>query len=420
MRHIAILAGALATLAGFAACTSVEDVGTPESNPVLDAEAPREASSSDVVIATDAPVEARGPLCSPDGWCETRLPKGDLAVKDIWPLQEHAFAVAESHGEGIKVLEWNRADETWRFIDDNSPNEARETAVAGIVAPNDDEVYLAVRGAVYHGTRPLPPATEWKWSREALADNLPSTAPSSHRSLSGTMGLWTAEGEVYAWYLNTIFRRVGPTWSAEYVADDTDAPEEGLLILGAAGRREEAWFIGTRYGGVPCPILVRKSSDGYRRIADATSSIDSGVATCLERPGTQFLSYRSFPVGFQSLTGNELFMIVYPYAVVRLTPVADGVAYAATPFDQFPIKTPWFASAWMESEDHVWLAGQHQGTWGAVLEGSQIWEDGGSYRISTLAVNGAPVSAGPSQIRGTSRTNLWTVGDGYALHKTTP
>ena len=46
--------------------------------------------------------------------------------------------------------------------------------------------------------------------------------------------------------------------------------------------------------------------------------------------------------------------------------------------------------------------------------------DAGLYEVSTIALNGAALDVPFHQVRGTSNTNIWAVGQRYALHKTTP
>ncbi len=59
------------------------------------------------------------------------------------------------------------------YIDDGTQNERGFGTYAGRVwAPNENEVYYGIGpGYVYHGKRPVAPATAWSWTRQQLKDN---------------------------------------------------------------------------------------------------------------------------------------------------------------------------------------------------------------------------------------------------------
>lgn len=65
---------------------------------------------------TDGAHDAGSTKCSEAGWCRTTLPDEDLALKDIWTVAGHAFAVADSPTLGIKVLEWKDAEAKWDYM----------------------------------------------------------------------------------------------------------------------------------------------------------------------------------------------------------------------------------------------------------------------------------------------------------------
>jgi len=84
-------------------------------------------SVSDAAVMTDAPavpdvpdVDAARPTCSEAGWCITPLPDSDLTLQDIWPLPNHAFALASSDSRGTQILEWRRSGNQWSYVDDDA------------------------------------------------------------------------------------------------------------------------------------------------------------------------------------------------------------------------------------------------------------------------------------------------------------
>ena len=431
MRRLAVLGGVSIALVAAAACAVSEDVSSPPH------EEPEQsipdADVREVAVGSDAPAPTRGPLCSSDGWCETLLPDPDLVVRDIWPFSDRAFAIAESFTSGIKVLEWTSSDSTWRYIDDNSQNEALADLAIGIWAPNADEVYYAVSpGTIYRGTRPVAPATAWSWSSERLPDNNPANV--NHGDVTQrrlTLGVWgTGSNDVYAWYSNTIFHRKSegggaPAWVPELIADDFDAPDEHIFITGAAGKRpDDVWFAGSRRRGTkePCDVLVRKTPEGYRRIADGVvPELYSDPCTAREGIPQVVGGPRAWPRKFQSLDGERFFALKSWNNFLRIEPDGDGYSVTIANVPKTLLDVPNLISLWGESEDRLWLGSTFfNSNRGVVVRGSQVWGDGGVYEYSSIALNGAPSNGPPNQIRGTSNTNLWAVGDRYAFHKTTP
>ena len=435
MRRLVVLGGVSIALVAFAACAASEDTAGPAP---LEEPAPSfpDAEAPEVVVGSDAPAPTRGPLCSSDGWCETVLPAPDLVVRDIWPLADRAVAIAERYTDGIKVLEWTRADSTWKYIDDNTQNEALADLATAIWAPNADEVYYAVSpGTIYRGTRPSAPGAAWSWSSERLPDNNPTGVNHGDAAQKRlTLGVWGIDGgDVYAWYSNTIFHRKSedggaPAWVPELVADDFDAPDEHLFFTGAAGpRSENVWFAGARRRGStpPCDLLVRKTPDGYRRIADGVVPGTAYFDPCTAREDVPLVlgGGRAWTQNLQSPDGDQLLLLKNPNDLLRIEPDGNGgysVTIANVPNSS--IANPNLLGSWGESADDLWLTGSSfwSANRGIVVRGSQIWGDAGVYEFSSIALNGAPSESPPNRIRGTSNTNLWAVGDGYALHKSTP
>jgi len=304
MRRLLLLACASTGLAAAVACAT-SDVDAPSESP-NDAipNALPEGGSDDGGAADDGAVP-RVPSCSDAGWCTTSLPDPDLTLKDIWPFESRAFAIAESPTQGVKILEWDDAVQKWEYIDDNTQNTFESGEYAGkIWAPNENELYYGVAPAfIYHGKRTAP-SSPWSWQRSRLENNSRDTNPDRDPGVarlgppSGTvqaalrmppadfpaLGVWgTSADDVYAWYANTIFHRTSEsggeaTWVAEYIADDTTDLSDTFFLFSATGSsRDDVWFSGTRgrhanTGVFSCPLVVHKTAKGYRRLVDHTIS----------------------------------------------------------------------------------------------------------------------------------------------------
>jgi len=420
--------GALAIAAG--ACAASGDKEAEGTDP-----GPREAvipeAGAPVDAGADASVSVDGPACSEAGWCETTLPDADLVMLDLWPLPGRAFAIANSPTIGIKVLEWNEEDAKWGYIDDATQNAPEVGTFAGrIWAPNDDEVYFGVGpGYVYRGTRPVPPASAWSWTRFPLADNgRPGSEPDpKYAQMSGrrypALGVWgTSKDDVYAWFKNTIFRLKGSggtvDWEAEHIAEDTDADagpaNEHLYFVSAAGTSAgDVWFSGARaQPSRACALVVRKTAAGYERVADGVVS----AAGCAPIDGALMIGgAEGWLTDLQAVAPGELIGLKGARDPVKVSVEGDGYAVAVSPLSTTSIGLPsaTFRSLWSASGS-LWLATNRM-----VVRGTDVWT-GGQYAISTLALNGAPLPHDLYEVRGTSNTNLWAIGDRHALHKTTP
>ncbi len=439
MRRLAVLGGVSIALVAAAACAESEELSEDAIAPSHDEpkvsipEAGAAPSEAGVDSSVDSGAPAPTPVCSPPGWCETSLPDSDLVMRDIWPLPDRAFAIAENATSELKVLEWTGADSTWRYIDDNSQNEALAELAVRIWAPNADEVYFAVSPAtIYRGTRPKAPATAWSWTSERLPDNNPANVnhgDATQRRL--TVGVWgTGSDDVYAWYSNTIFRRKSedggaPTWVAELIADDFDAENEYIFITGATGKSAaDVWFAASRRQGTraPCDILIRKTSEGYVRVADGV--VPATSTPCTARAGVPLVlgGTRAWQRNFQSPDGEHLFSLKGQNSIIRVGPNGSDYSVSTTSVPNTMLSNAEIQGFWAESEDLVWLGVRSTVSFsrGSVLRGNQPWADGGAYEYSSIAQNGAPSYSLPLQIRGTSNTNIWAVGDRYAIHKSTP
>ena len=438
MRAFFLLASASAAFAALAACATsdevlAEEVPSPEEAGVLPA-VPTDGGDA----GPDA-TEVAVPKCNEGGWCVTPLPADFLQMKDIWPLASgRAFAVAESAAVGLKVLEWRPEDTAWRYVDDNSQNQIDGAFSSTIWSPNDDTVYFTAGAFVYRGTRLAPPATEWSWSRTKLDDNAypgdPAHADHAHGRPPGgslAVGVWGIDADnVYAWYSNSIFRWKSvaggaPSWVAEYVADDTVLPTQHLYFVSATGSGpNDISFAGVRsdssgtFEVASCPILVRKSNGAFARVADAVAV---SALLCTAREGVPLIGG---PVGkltnIQSAGPGAIVGLKGQYVgqaeLVHISRDGATVSNALPTFwtvDQPPL--PSFRSFW-RSADHEWLT-----QWGVVIRGDRMPTDGGYTRSSLPQVlAGAPYRGELHRVRGTSDTNIWAIGDGYAFHKTTP
>jgi hypothetical protein len=415
-------------LAAAAACASSEDGDQPASRPSDPVTVPTtDASPNDA--GADSETAAGLPRCSAAGWCVTSLPDVDLALRDIWLPPNHAFALAESPTLGVKVLEWSDSEGVWKYIDDNTQNELGGSYAGTIWAPSGDEVYYAAAPSyVFHGTRRAPPETGWSWSHEKLEDNSHKgeTNHASHdhgksyyAGLDYTaLGVWgTGSDDVYAWYSNTIYHwRPGddatPRWTVEFIANDPDSTYEHLFFVSATGTGpDDVWFGGARDS---CALAVHKAADGYHRVADAVFQGDS----CAERPGVTLIDgARGWLTDLQSMGPGAILGLRGAHDIARLSIDGDHLSASFSPVPEF---TPMgaqgtsngFSSLW-RAPDELWLT-----MWGLIVRGGA--GDSGAYEVSTLSLNGAPLNTAMYRIRGTSSTNIWAIGDGYALHKTTP
>ncbi len=425
---VAGCAAAVFAVACAASGTDAKDAPQPDSGGSV-AVLP-DGGSAESDADPDASVDV--PQCSEAGWCATALPDPDLSMRDISVLEHRAFAVAESPTLGVKVLEWDEAD-GWKYIDDGSQNEFGIGEFVGKVwAPNDDEVYYGVDpGYIYHGKRPVPPETAWSWTRNRLQDDdgNPVGLGPGGKALSAitkrdVIGVWgTSASDVYAWIANRIYRWKSvdggtPGWALEHVADDAD-PDEYLFFSGAAGTGPDGvWFSGTRARDNiwQCALVVRKSVSEYRRVADGVLPRPQGA--CTPRDGTLLIGgsvgwlssiHALSPDGIIGLNhAPDIFSGVRN--VVKISANGDTYSVAVS-----SVPTP-SSGSWLYSlasvQEGLWLGG-----WGRVVRGTDVW-DGGRYELSTVALQG-PLNRPVLQVRGTSNTNLWAIGDDYALHKTT-
>ena len=455
MKRVLFLSSTCLALAAAAACATSEGAGTqPEPASDSDAGPTVLPDASELDASADAPPTA--PSCSSAGWCPTDLPDVDLSLKDIWPLDGRAFAVAESPTSGVKVLEWTGSDGKWSYIDDSTQNEWGRGAYAGkIFAPNENEVYYTVAPrTVYHGTRNTngaPPDKPWSWTRQALEDRLPAYPPgpsyapehylgrpldpvsSNIRVSFGVFG--TNADDIHAWFGNTIYRLTRddagtPTWTVDYIADDLDRTDEQIVFLGATGTGpDDVWFAGGRTGGPydyrTCAILVHKTATGYHRVLDA---VRDDATSCSPRPDTAMLDGTAgWLSDVRSVAANTVVGLKAAFDLARIT--LEGGSYSTITTTVPILGNPTarqgragYLSFSAGPNQPIWL-----GAYSLVVRGEDVWTDGGTYAISSISLNGGVLSStAPTgdmpvyQLRSSSMGDVWLAGDHHALHKTTP
>ena len=480
MRRRVWLAFSAATLAALVACASSDEQGASlepfvdGGSTVIDDAGPGEPDATPG--KGDASLPLWGP-CNDHGWCETELPDPNLTFIDVRPFADRAFAVAESDTLGTKVLEWTDAKQAWVYIDDNSQNAYDSGAYAGkMFAPSENELYYTTApGIVYHGTRAsvsspftwestrLPysgprfedrdPGRTWRLDR-------PGWQPRQYTAALGVTG--TSAGDVYAWYGNRIFRRQagadgGSEWVSDFASEDADAgAEESFYIFNATpGEGDEIWFIGSRgvmdseEGLQACPTLYRKTSAGWSTVLDATYANDA----CTTKPGAIPLTLVVTIPGLGTLNlpftqagwatsiasvgpGQVIFYLqnTLVFFYVDTTSRVARYNYASEVDPPVEFHTPRVHSV-ERVGDQLWASG-HGFVFGSEIKPSawlvglgtaspefyeqQEMELGAELETTSVAMKGRFLDEPLYQVRGTSKNNLWAVGNRYALHKKTP
>ncbi|AKU97822.1 hypothetical protein AKJ09_04486 [Labilithrix luteola] len=377
-------------------------------------------ASIDHATTPDAEILDAAPnMCSEAGWCLTKLPDTNLWVQDVQAFETTAFATGFNFTIGPKVVEWGKHDgqaASWKYIDDDTQQESPGD-ISSFWAPNENEVYYAYQlrstvrtgsfGAyLYHGRRPVAPATNWTWT--------------STRFDCGTNDAAIVTGvgsDVYMLHCKKIHRLTGDpdadagldshggpaSWTVEYTDDDTAA----LTFQGRVGTPGDAWFVGKR--DTACSVIIRKTADGYQRIADG---IASGT-TCTPKPGVpaapaflQFVSpVAGEIVGTTGMQGKA--------SAAKLTLESDGGLSVATSKPRADLREV----IWTDTRDELWLVANYGYL---LLQGKDVWSDAAAYNFSTLVINGVPNDCQFYKLSGTSKSNLWGVGANCAYHKTTP
>ncbi len=403
--------------------TTVVPDATVTDAAIEDADAPAEDAAEEA--SSDAL------LCSTEGWCSLPLPDPYLSMVDVWPLEHRGFALGKNPFFGTKVLEWSEATKAWAYLDDETQNEVgdnqRMREPTSIWSPNDDEVYFAVSSAtsgyVYHGKRPSPPETKWSWTRSLFEG-------------CSEASLWvygTSSDDVFVGACNRIYRKgdapafpgddagapddagvpgsVAPEgWTLEHV--DVSSPGR-VLFLGASGTGpNDIWFGGGRLttSNIDCALLLHRTATGYETVVDSDVSTPS---RCTAKPGILSLSGS---LRFLQQTGTDRLIAFHrAQTAVRIIP-KDGGGYVSKNGKTAPSGA--WRTAWAASEQELWLAPNL--SVGQVFLGTDLWEDAAAYKLSSIALNGAPILSTIMTIRGTSKKNIWAVGGNHVFRKTTP
>jgi len=441
-------------LLGSAACVAACANSGDESNALEE----RDAGRNEAVVhdsgergpdderdaGTEPPPDAGARDCSPSGWCRTSLPDEDLALKDVWAVPGHAFALAESFTLGIKVLEWKDADAKWDYIDDGTQNERGFGAyLGGIWAPNANEIYYGIGpGYIYHGRREDGAPTAWKWSRTALADNShpdvvePNDGNPFYSAVQFTaLGVFGTSAEnVYAWFTNTIYRLEGaggpaPEWVAEYTLDRSASLIDHVFFHAATSTSPGTmWFSGARtrklapgvdIASAACALLVRRTAAGqYEKIADGT--LASAFAPCAVNPDSISIGNGAGGLGeLHAASADTLFAIKHKREIVKISLAGDEPSVVTAPSITAQIlpttaSPPSLSSIFVASQT-LWAS---FGSYVARADDQTIW-DGGAYQLTAVSTNGAFIGD-ISRVRGDSNSNLWAIGVRNAFQKTAP
>lgn len=489
MRRTFLLAACAAALAIVGACAesdeTAETVVPADGGTTTIPDPPLADGSTDAAADASALDGGRPPSpspCNAIGWCATALPEPRLELRDVWPFEARAFAVAESDVLGTKVLEWTEASNTWSYIDDDSQNAYGSGHYAGKVwAPNENEVYFTTAPAlVFHGVR-ANPSTPFSWESTRLPYDVSDGGSGDDPAYAwqirdtyaayyglphfkqhiGAIGVWgTSADDVYAWYANRIYHRTradggAVRWVEEHAAE-TSSPGESFYVFGAAGSSpDDVWFVGShgahdpQSGFAGCSSLIRRTTDGYARVMDSCG--DEGgrlvIQAEIEFPGygtiTLHWNEPGWATSVDSSRPGTAAVVVNNKGFVYVDIADAGTARFNSVVGADPPVTgekPNLQSVWLRGE-HAWFSG-----WGLVLDGeykTSAWlqsyglrtpaempnlvgidgqpiDGGATLSISSTALNGTPLDAPLYQVRGTSNDNLWAVGSGYALHKKTP
>lgn len=433
----------ISTAAAVACATSESDDATFAAPPSVleggaettDGGSLREAAS-DGALAPDAtaPDATASPTCSSAGWCLTSLPSypDELRLNDVWPLPGRAFAIADTWTGSVRFLEWSDATNEWSFIDDDNLHYVSGVA-GGVWAPNADEVYFTLArsnvtgGDVYHGRRPVPPATDWAWKRFSFACNTVERP-----------WVWgSSADDVFVASCGKIYRLSGPLdggaddaspWVEEFVDGNST---NRLMFHGVTGTSpDDAWFVGWRGATLRsrlCAVVVRKTAGGYERIVDGTP-VNGGCnktagSTAIPIAGTFGRTegdsiHAPAPDRFIGLSLG----MTENNNVVRIEPDGAG-GYAVSVSNPLPALSVGLRSVWGTSESDLWFLVAPpttvSGDGFGIVRGTNVWADGGAFDYSTLVLQGVPNEKALRRVRGTSNTNIWAVGANRAFHKTT-
>ncbi|AKU97746.1 hypothetical protein AKJ09_04410 [Labilithrix luteola] len=362
------------------------------------------------------------PTCSPEGWCATTLPDPDTSFGSASVLENTVFGITNNTSLGTKIVQW-KPESGWAYIDDGTQQSSLWVS-RDIYAPSEDDVYFAMAdysplaGAgsfgsiVFHGRRPVAPAKTWTWTQQRF-----DCANFDEPWLGGT-----GPDGVYLTACNTVYRLSAKgegggadTWDPIYTDDDPTP----YSIHGISGRADDLWFVGWRaslFTSVTmCTYALRKTADGFEKVIDATLGFDD----CTAKAGV--LNFEKANMGnstySEGVAASPGSLLVYGYRQIFEVAKNASDAWTATALNPNLISSSGIVSVWGQSNDDLWIIG---GSPSLVLRGEQATTANPKYRISSIAINGAPSLKNLNIVAGTSNSNLWVLGNEIAYHKTTP
>lgn len=387
----------IASMSASAVAAACADSEVPRFDPAEDGGPPGArrpdgaADDAGADVDADALAPDRVDACSAEGWCATEIDP-QLSFDDLWPLEESAVAVASRDGRSsVRLYEGS----SWKLIHEVP------FLLASVWASTEDVWVSGADGYVAHGRRS---GNGWAWAW--TAHPLPISAP--------VAGIWVSgAGDVYALASARVWRLppnpAGPDaggWSVDY--GDVSAPETKLTAL--IGRNDgDIWVTGERGMFPRCALVAHKTAAGWVTVLDETPADFS----CAAADGGVVLGA---PVGKGAATAagelvaiSELGLTV-PMSFVRVRHLADGSVEIAHAPRSANVKSIWGVAA-----DDLYAA-----SFSVVERGRDIWTDGGSWQVSTVAFEGIPITRPFHVVRGTRSDNVWLAGESYVFHKTSP
>lgn len=416
---------------GAVACDSTEE--PKHSSPSADAndeQAPSAAPNADAGladVALDAPSS-----CSQDGWCHEPLPVGDIIdagrvdpdrpvsidLRDVSvSADRQAWAVSD---EGY-VLRWFEG--RWKLVFD------AHAPLASVWAASASEVWIAGRaGLVMRGT---VSGTGVSFTRIALG------------STADVLRVHGVNGHAFAitwdafWRLEDSASGAGSLPVALPLPLAEDLPMGAPVLTSMWSDRGALWLAGRE--SVPCPtddcpivsriVLLRWAPEGDGGGGDGASDAGGGSweRVPVEHPA---ISESVYALSVTSGTAADRTLIMnlatHPnaarrvYLVGRIAPLDAGTLDAAAAVEAGTLgltaesAVPWGVpkAVWAGAANDVWLVGS---------PGMARHWDGSSWNLVRMSISGSPVTkplhAVSGHRDGNGKTDVWTVGDGIAMHR---
>ena len=350
-----------------------------------------EGDVSDAGSDTNAPSQD---ACTSAGWCSLGVDP-QLSFLDLWPLEGgSAIAIAARNGRSA-VMEYEGS--AWQIIHE-------VPFVLGSLWATKTDVWVAggEPGYVAHGHRE---GTVWKWSVRSI----PVQAPVST--------VWgTGEQELYALADARVWRLADDDadWAVDFGGEVAGVDTTVTALTGTG--KDDVWVTGARGAFPACGFVAHKRGGSWVTLIEGDpdptfpwppACLPVGSAITVHGPAT--IAGATAP--------NELVTIIeeLDYNVVaRIRHAADGGVDMAT--SNLPAETSFprdRRSIWGTSADDLYLAG-----FSKVRRGKGLWADGGSWEISTVALEGIPLVKLFHVVRGTRADDVWLAGESYVFRKT--